>query len=86
MELSVGGCRDLYEFWDDSLAETVCAESDCIINLASKEYSRCIGKHLPPNVWFVTAVFGEHIGGKTVEKGTMCKWRGARWCAIGRLK
>lgn len=72
-KLSVGGCRDLYEFWGSSLAETVCAESDCIINLASKEYSRCIEKHLPPNVRFVTVVFGEHIGGKTVEKGTMCK-------------
>ena len=72
-KLSVGGCRDLYEFWGGSLAETVCAESDCIINLASKEYSRCIEKHLPSNVRFVTVVFGEHIGGKTVEKGTMCK-------------
>jgi len=72
-KLSAGGSRDLYEFWGDSLAETVCAESDCIINLASKEYSRCIEKHLPSNVRFVTVVFGEHIGGKTVEKGTMRK-------------
>ena len=32
----------------------------------------------------MTAVFGEHIGGKTVEKGTMCKMaRGemVRWMA-----
>lgn len=72
-KLAVGGCRDLYEFWGDSLAERLCAESDLIINLASKEYSQVIEKHLPPGTRFLAAVFGEHIGGKTVEKGTMCK-------------
>ena len=55
-----------------------------IINLASKEYSQTIEKHLTPGVRFVTVVFGEHAGGKTVEKGTMCKMaRGkmVRWMA-----
>ena len=72
-KLSVGGCRDLYGFWGASLAEHICAESDCVINLASKEYSRSVEKHLTPGTRFVTVVFGEHIDGKTVEKGTMCK-------------
>ena len=72
-KLAVGGCRDLYEFWGGALAENLCSESKLIINLASKEYSQAIEKHLPPSVRFVTVVFGEHIGGKTVEKGTLCK-------------
>ena len=72
-KLTVGGSRDLYEFWGAALAESVRAESSLIINLASKEYSQSIKKHLPPNVRFLTVVFGDHIGGKTVEKGTMCK-------------
>ena len=38
----------------------------------SKEYSRSVEKHLTPGTRFVTVVFGEHIAGKTVEKGTMC--------------
>ena len=72
-KLAVGGCRDLYAFWGDALAKTICAESGLVINLASKEYSRIVEKYLPPGTRFLTVVFGEHIGGKTVEKGTMCK-------------
>lgn len=72
-KLSVGGYNDLYEFWGDSIAQNICAESDLIINLASKEYSQTVEKHLPSGVRSLTVVFGEHIDGKTVEKGTMCK-------------
>ena len=88
-KLAVGGCRDLYEFWGASPTENICAESDLIINLASKEYSRIIEKHLPHGTRFLTAVFGEHIGGKTVEKGTMCKMaRGemVRYMAENRIE
>ena len=72
-KLAMDGFRDLYDFWGVSLAESICAESSLIVNLASKEYSRIVEKHLPSGTRFLTAVFGEHIGGKTVEKGTMCK-------------
>ena len=72
-KLSVGGRKDLYDFWGDSIAESICAESGLVINLASKEYSQTVEKHLPPGARFLTVTFGEHIGVKTVEKGTMCK-------------
>ena len=72
-KLSTGGYKDLYGFWGDSIAKAVCAESDLVVNLASKEYSQTVEKQLPPGVRFLTVVFGEHIGVKTVEKGTMCK-------------
>lgn len=71
--LSVGGAKDLYAFWGSSLAEQLAAETDCILNLASKEYSRCISDHLPPHVRMVTCVFGEEKNGKVIEKGTVCK-------------
>lgn len=83
-KLSVDGCRDLYDYWGGKPAESVCAGTDLILNLASKEYSQTIEKHLPPGVRFVTVVFGDHVSGKTVEKGTMCKMaRGkmVRWMA-----
>ena len=48
-------------------------ETDCILNLASKEYSVCISKSLPDTVRFITCVFGEEKDGKVIEKGTMCK-------------
>ena len=55
--------------WPGSCA----AETDCILNLASKEYSLCVSKHLEPSVRFITCVFGEETGGRILEKGTLCK-------------
>ena len=72
-KLRVGECKDLYAYWGDSLARALFAETDCIINLASKEYSICVSKYLPDNVRFITCVFGEEKNGKVIEKGTMCK-------------
>lgn len=65
--------NDLYHYWNNLLAETLFHESNCIINLASKEYSLCISKYLSPEIRFITCVFGEEKNGKVVEKGTMCK-------------
>ncbi len=72
-KLRVGECKDLYAYWGDRLAKALFDETDCILNLASKEYSVCISKYLPENTRFITCVFGEEKDGKVVEKGTMCK-------------
>ena len=83
-KLSVGDCRDLYEFWGDTLARQLASETDFVLNLASKEYSRAVEPHLPKSVRFLTCTFGEHKDGKVIEKGTMCKMaRGqmVRWLA-----
>ena len=82
--LSAGGYRDLYGFWGARLAGRLAEETDCVLNLASKEYSRAVEPHLPPGIRFLTCTFGELNGGKVVEKGTMCKMaRGqmVRWLA-----
>ena len=82
--LAVDGHRDLYAFWGDKLAASLAAETDLVVNLASKEYSRAVSPHLPPAVRLLTCTFGELLGGKVVEKGTMCKMaRGqmVRWMA-----
>ncbi len=65
--------NSLYEFWNRRLADKLFSESQCIINLASKEYSKCISKYLNKKVKFITCVFGEMIGNKVVEKGTLVK-------------
>ena len=72
-KLSADGKKDLYGFWGGILAAQLCTETDCIINLASKEYSIAVSKHLPDNVKFITCVFGELKDGKVIEKGTACK-------------
>ena len=71
--LRIGESADLYRFWGDSPAQTLLGETDCIVNLASKEYSSVVSCHLPAHVRFITCVFGEEKEGKILEKGTMCK-------------
>ena len=72
-KLRVGERKDLYAYWGDSLAKKLFSETDCIVNLASREYSVCVSKYLPANVRFITCVFGEEKNGKVIEKGSMCK-------------
>lgn len=72
-KLSVGDDRDLYDFWRDELAKSILAQTDCVVNLASKEYSICISRYLAAPVRMITCVFGEEEKGKIVEKGTLCK-------------
>ena len=63
----------LYEFWSDKIAKNLFAESNTIINLASKEYSKSITKYLIKDINFVTCIFGQIIDGKVIEKGTLAK-------------
>lgn len=72
-KLSVGEAKDLYAFWGDALAQALLAETDTIVNLASQEYSKAVGPHLPQGTHWVTCRFVEEQGGKFVEKGTLCK-------------
>lgn len=72
-KLQMGGKNDLYGFWGDSIANKLFSETDCVINLASREYSLCVSEYLPKSIRFITCVFGEEIDGKVIEKGTMCK-------------
>ena len=72
-KLSVHGAKDLYDFWGGKLAEEIASGTDWILNLASKEYSVCISRHLPEHIRFITCIFGEEKNGKILEKGTMCK-------------
>ncbi len=70
---SIDGFKDLYEFWGDSLYKEVIDDSRVIINLASKEYSKCIEKYLLPEDTYITVTFGEMSGDKFVIKGTYAK-------------
>lgn len=63
----------LYEYWGDKLAETLFSESDCIVNLASKEYSKSIIPYMNDSIRFVTCVFGEWEKNKVIEKAARVK-------------
>ena len=72
-KLKTEDADDLYGFWGDSLYRKLEEETDCIVNLASKEYSKCIEKYLKPEMRYVTVVFGELQNGKIIQKGNLAK-------------
>lgn len=69
----IAGTKDLYDYWGDRLYREILDDSRILINLASKEYSRCIEKYLQPEDVYITCVFGEFSGEKVVQKSVYAK-------------
>ncbi|MFI3169593.1 MAG: peroxide stress protein YaaA [Faecalibacterium sp.] len=75
-KLAVGDCKDIYAYWGDTIAQTLWGETDLVLNLASKEYSKVVtsfmaGYATPKRC--VTCSFLEQTADKLAEKGTLCK-------------
>ena len=45
-KVGIGDAKNLYDYWGERLYRSVIDDSRVIINLASKEYSKCIEKYL----------------------------------------
>ncbi|MCI5648432.1 MAG: peroxide stress protein YaaA [Fusicatenibacter sp.] len=71
--LKVENRKNLYEFWGNRLYEAVWEEDGIILNLASKEYAKCIEPYLRPEDHMITVIFGELQNGKIHQKGTLAK-------------
>lgn len=69
----IGGTKDLYEYWGKQIYQEILDDSRIIVNLASKEYSKCVEKYLQPEDRYITCVFGELSGEKVVQKGVYAK-------------
>lgn len=65
--------KNMYEFWSSKIAENLFSESNYVLNLASKEYSRTISKYLSDTRVMTNCIFGQLIDGKVIEKGTLAK-------------
>lgn len=72
-KLSIGIYDDLYDYWGDNLYKAIIDDDHVIINLASKEYSKCIEKYLSEKDSFINITFCELADGKLVTKGTYAK-------------
>ena len=72
-KLEIDSAKNLYEYWGDRLYKEVRDSSGIIINLASKEYSKCIEKYLQPSDRYISCNFYEEQEGKLVQKGVYCK-------------
>ena len=66
--------KNLYDFWGQQLYNEIHDASGIIINLASKEYSKCIEKYLTPDDRLITCHFVEQSkNGKLAVKATYAK-------------
>lgn len=70
---AIAGHNNLYSLWGDKICRSVRDKDGIIINLASKEYSKCVEKYLNEQDKYITCVFGEIVKGKIVQKGTLAK-------------
>lgn len=69
----INGHKDLYDLWGSRIYDSVIDEDRIIINLASKEYSKCVEKHLKAQDTYITVTFCEASEDKLVTKGTYAK-------------
>ena len=73
-KVKTGFCQNLYQFWGDSLGESLLHEDPVLVNLASEEYAKGVRPYVKGKARFVTCVFGEETQpGKFVEKGVYVK-------------
>lgn len=80
MQALMTGFRDysLYHFWDDLISQEIFKDSDLVINLASKEYSRLVEPYVKDKQKMVTVTFLENKNGKWRQVATHAKMaRGA---------
>ena len=72
-KLSIGNNKNLYSFWGDTLYKELTKDTNIILNLASKEYSKTIEKYLTKDDTFITCVFGSFVDSKIKVKATEAK-------------
>lgn len=73
-KLRVNEAKDLYAFWGDDLYREIAGgDGEIIINLASKEYSKCVEAYLTKKDRLITCHFGELKEDRFVTKGTYAK-------------
>ena len=70
---SINGYKNLYDLWGSRIYESVKDQDRVIINLAAKEYSKCVEKYLTKRDTYITITFCEAYKGKLVTKPTYAK-------------
>lgn len=65
--------KNLYDFWGDSIYKEITKDSNIILNLASKEYSKTVEKYLISDDKLITCIFGTLTDSKIKVKATESK-------------
>lgn len=72
-KLSVDNKKNLYDYWGDKIYKEIFKDNDIVLNLASKEYSKCIERYIKSDDKFITCLFYEDVMGKFKQKATLAK-------------
>ena len=64
---------DMYSYWKDDIYRELIKDDNLILNLASKEYSKCIDKFLTPDIRKIDVFFYQRRNGKLKEQATYAK-------------
>ena len=72
-KLKTSFCKNVYDFWRDSIYRELVQHDKTVVNLASVEYSKIISKYCTPDIRFVTCTFGQWQEGKVKENGVYVK-------------
>ena len=70
---TINGCKSLYRWWGDRIYREVTDGDHVVVNLASKQYARCVERYLGPEDRMVTCIFGEQMGERVVQRGVYVK-------------
>lgn len=83
-KISVNGYSNLYDFWNEKIANELYKENDVVLNLASNEYSKCVKPYLNEQRKMITCIFAQRTNGKLKTKATeakMCRGYMVRYMA-----
>lgn len=72
-KISFDQYKSLYDFWGDKLYKELRKETSLLLNLASKEYGKCVEEFWEKGVPLIHCHFGEKVQGTIKVKGTMAK-------------
>ncbi|MCH5461583.1 peroxide stress protein YaaA [Lactobacillus sp. LC28-10] len=72
-EIKVDDTRNLYDFWENRLYQSLRFDQGPVLNLASKEYAKTITPYLQPDDQLIDVIFGSEVDGKLKIKATLAK-------------
>lgn len=72
-KLAIGENKNLYDFWNSLIYDTLIDGDNCILDLGGKQYTRIIKKYLTKDIHYVKCFFMDKRGFKYQEIGVYVK-------------
>lgn len=70
---AINDTHSLYDFWGDAIYKEVMKNDHLLINLASKEYAKCLYDYLQSGDRIINVEFNEYKNGRLITKATHAK-------------